>query len=168
MPSPAISPGPPGSATSPSKANFREKFSRYAAHDRDTPVFPAWGSPPSPLTPGTDLGPRLRSVCDRRLLGRSAAPWTERSDRRHRVAARSGPQSRHGIDGSGHRVGGPLVVDPPPDELRPGLLRSALDREAHLAHPGHRVEKLGVGQAYPGFRIGLIRNIESHHPGDPV
>src|ERR1700753_1857831 len=35
--------------------------------------------------------------------------------------ARPGPLGRHRVDRVGHRVGGPLVVDPPAREVGPGV-----------------------------------------------
>jgi hypothetical protein len=45
------------------------------------------------------------------------------------LPARTRPSRRHGVDGCGYRVGGPLVVDPPSDEVRPRFGRIPLDRE---------------------------------------
>src|SRR5207302_9614044 len=92
------------------------------------------------------------------LLGRSAAAGADGGDRRYRVPARPRPQGRHGVDGRGYRVGGPFVVDPPSDEVRPCLGRVALDAEADRTHPVDRLQELGVGQADPGLRVSLFGN----------
>src|SRR6185437_3271626 len=86
------------------------------------------------------------------------------------TGCRRGPdhRGRHGVDGGGHRIRRSLVVDPPSDEVRPGLGRVALDREPDLAHPGYRVQELGVGQAGRGVRAGLVGDVEAHRLGDPV
>src|SRR5579871_1206386 len=53
-----------------------------------------------------------------------------RADRLGAEPARAGPAGGDGVEREGEAVGGGLVVDPPAAEVRPGLLRAALDGEA--------------------------------------
>src|ERR1700678_416700 len=84
------------------------------------------------------------------------------------AAARARPQGGHGVDGGGHRVGGVLVVGPPAYEVRPGLLGGALDREADLKQPVHRLGELLVGEGDLARRFGLAWHLDAHRRRDPV
>jgi hypothetical protein len=72
---------------------------------------------------------------------------------------------RYSVDGGGHGVGGPLVVDPPADEVRPCVGRLTLDREVHLAHPGDRREELLIAQADAAVGVGFLGDLKAHCPG---
>ena len=149
-------PGPSGRRNNPGPGSARLTRARFHPEPGFTPS-PEWPAHGGPL--------RARS-CGR--AGRPAERGADGRDLRRRVFARAGPLGLHRVDGGGYGVGGPLVVDPPPDEVRPRLRGLALDREVDLAHPGDRLEELAVGEADRRFRVGLLGNVDAHGPGDPV
>src|SRR6185436_18980006 len=98
-----------------------------------------------------------------------AASWrAERWDRLHLVTARPGPQGRDGTHGVGHRVRRPLVVDPPAQEVGPGIGWVALDREVHLAQVSDALEELVVGQADAHRGVEVFGDLRTERPGDLV
>src|ERR1700753_2905882 len=75
----------------------------------------------------------------RGLLGRAYERWADGRRRCYLVPWRTRPHRRNGIDGGGHCIGSLLVVDPPADEVGPGVGGGAFDRGVGLLHPGDRV-----------------------------
>ena len=63
------------------------------------------------------------------------------------VPAGAGPKGRYGVDLVGHFIGGPLVVDPPAGEVRPGLGRVTRPPTVHKPIGGD-------GRRYPPWRSG--------------
>src|ERR1700684_1856979 len=86
---------------------------------------------------------RISAVTVRRQPSGGGA---QRLDLRATVPARSGPLGPYGVDGVGHQVGGPLVVAPPADKVRPGIGWVPFQREVDLLHALHPFEELLVQQ----------------------
>src|ERR1700722_20731985 len=99
-----------------------------------------------------------RSVvgCPPLPLALAAARRAARGHLRLAVPTRAGPEGGDGVDGRGDLVGRALVVDPPADEVGPGVGRLAGDLEAALVHPADRLEELLVGERDPGLRARFL------------
>src|SRR5487761_1716005 len=127
-------------------------------------MYASWGATLGGSSGSFGRGPVLLSVGGR--AARSSEGRADRRNRRRRAVARSRPHGRYRVYRRRDVVGGPLVIDPPADEFRPGVGRSAGDPEAGLAHPLYGVKELLEGQRYPGRRVRFLRRVEAHRPRD--